>query len=157
LTGSRPATAYLRRLVLLLVLLPLPWSLAAAQVYKWVDDNGRVHYGDRPRGEDAVPVEIHQGPDPDPAMTKRRQKRQRLLEIFNEDRQERRRQQEAARRKQREYDRRCDEARRSLEATLNASYLYEKSGDPDNPRILTAEERRVEIEMIRKQVEIWCG
>jgi glutaredoxin len=34
-----------RRLVLVILLLAMP---AAAQVYKWTDPGGKVHYGDRP-------------------------------------------------------------------------------------------------------------
>lgn len=35
------------KLLLMVALLPL---IAQAQVYRWVDDNGKVHYGDRPLG-----------------------------------------------------------------------------------------------------------
>ena len=36
------------------LILGLCWSQAAADVFKWVDENGQVHYGDRP-GHGAAP------------------------------------------------------------------------------------------------------
>lgn len=33
-----------------IVLLALPLAVSAAQVYRWVDDQGKVHYGDQPPG-----------------------------------------------------------------------------------------------------------
>lgn len=131
-------------------------AAAAAGVYKWTDETGQVHYGDNPPAEDAVPLEIHGHPGPDPELIKRQQKRRRLLDVLDEDRQRRREQEKAQQREREEMDRRCARARRNLKATLNASYLYEKTGDPYNPRILSQEERRVETDLARKQVEIWC-
>lgn len=32
----------------------------AADVYKWVDEQGKVHYGDRPAGKDASKLDIKQ-------------------------------------------------------------------------------------------------
>ncbi len=43
-----------------LVALPLPTS---AVVYKWVDENGKVHYGERPpAGAHKQPVKVHTNP-----------------------------------------------------------------------------------------------
>lgn len=39
--------------VLTCALLALAWP-AAAQVYKWTDENGKVHYGDKPQGAKAA-------------------------------------------------------------------------------------------------------
>lgn len=41
----------------LIGLLLLP-CLAFAQVYRWVDENGQVHFGQQPQGADALPVEV---------------------------------------------------------------------------------------------------
>lgn len=34
--------------LLLMLCLVLPFGMAAADIYKWVDENGRVHFGDAP-------------------------------------------------------------------------------------------------------------
>ena len=41
----------MKRLFLLLALL-LPLGMAAAEIYKWTDENGRVHFGDVPQAVD---------------------------------------------------------------------------------------------------------
>lgn len=33
-------------------------GIASAEVYKWTDENGRVHFGDRPSSENAQTVQI---------------------------------------------------------------------------------------------------
>jgi len=54
-------------LVLALMFLPQP---AGAEIYKWVDENGNVHFGDRPVdstvAENAERVELHQSYTPPP-------------------------------------------------------------------------------------------
>lgn len=45
----------MRALVLLLVVFS---SVASAEVYKWTDEKGRVHFGDRPFSENAETVQI---------------------------------------------------------------------------------------------------
>ncbi len=68
-----------RTLPLLAVLLLAPLPLAAADtIYKWIDEQGTVHYGERPpHGVDAVEVLVSSGPrrsttevaaTPDPAF-----------------------------------------------------------------------------------------
>lgn len=52
----------------------------AGGVYKWVDDNGVVHYGDRPNTTEAQEVKIDPAPEVDPAAEEKlRQQRQQLL------------------------------------------------------------------------------
>lgn len=139
----------------LAILLP-PAGAISAEVYKWTDESGRVHYGDKPPDEGAVQVEIREDPPPEHDMEERRQKRRRLLEIFNEDRRREKEERETARREEEKRSKRCAEARKRLEKIINASFLYEKTDDPRNPRVLTEEERSAETERLRRQVEKWC-
>ncbi|MCF7982395.1 MAG: DUF4124 domain-containing protein, partial [Pseudomonadales bacterium] len=45
----------MRGLIILLLLVPV----AQAQVYKWVDDNGKIHYSDeKPQGQQALEEEV---------------------------------------------------------------------------------------------------
>lgn len=43
---------------LCLVLLVVP-SATAAEVYRWIDERGQVHYGDQPPGPRAAEIELH--------------------------------------------------------------------------------------------------
>lgn len=53
-TGWRRYVAVMRILLILLLILP---GLAAAEIYRWVDEDGVVHYSDRPAA-DAEKVEL---------------------------------------------------------------------------------------------------
>jgi hypothetical protein len=46
---------------------------ATAEVYRWVDAQGRVHYSDRPDSENAKPVGIYSRPSNPEAIAKRTQ------------------------------------------------------------------------------------
>ncbi len=50
----------MKRVAGLLILL-IPMSVLAAEVYKWTDEKGRVHYSDRPRQQDAKKVVVNAG------------------------------------------------------------------------------------------------
>lgn len=50
----------MKRITYALMLLA-PLVATAAEVYKWTDAQGRVHYGDRPRQQDAEKVEVNAG------------------------------------------------------------------------------------------------
>lgn len=71
---------------ILLALVCLPF-FAHAGVYKWVDENGNIHFGDRPPAE-AVPQSVNvvsqQQPEVDPSA----QERQRKVNDFLKQRQE---------------------------------------------------------------------
>lgn len=152
--SSRRCPACLR-LFAAAVLLQSCW--AAAAIYKWKDPNGGVHYGDHPPpGVTARTLTVDQPPAPDPDAAARRDRRNRLLEIYSEDRQRREARREAARKKQEKRSRNCAQVRQRLAAVRNARFLYEDSGDPNNPRVLSSKERARETQKLVQQVQAWC-
>jgi hypothetical protein len=65
------------------------WGIASGtEVYKWVDENGRVNYGERRRTQPAEQLELISIPDSDLTQEARRVKQQKLLRIFAEERKE---------------------------------------------------------------------
>ena len=60
----------------------------ADDIYRWVDAQGRVHFGDTPP-DSAERVELESAPAGDPQLQQRRERGQRLLDIMAEDRQRR--------------------------------------------------------------------
>lgn len=44
------------------LLLALPWAAGAGDIYKWVDEDGNVQYGDRPVGEASERIAIESRP-----------------------------------------------------------------------------------------------
>ncbi len=111
------------QLYLLLMLAALP---ATADVYRWVDREGRTQFGDQPPPGAGERVNIRAAPAPEPELAERRLKRQRLLDAFEE---ERRQQQAATREMRAEQEQRrqyCRKAREQL-GTIEASrQLYEE-------------------------------
>ncbi len=53
----------------------------AAEVYKWVDEKGKVHYGDRPL-PGAQSMRLKDVPQVTPIAGEREEKRERLLQVF---------------------------------------------------------------------------
>lgn len=66
-----------------------------AEVYKWVDDKGKVHFGDRPPAKSqAVELDLPESKEP-PATTvsdlERKRRQQRLVKALEEERREKER------------------------------------------------------------------
>ena len=145
----------------LLLLLALGQG-AAADVYRWVDENGRVHFGDRPPVSEAaetttIDTQNSPPPSPDtaPGSSDRSVARQRLLDQYQKEREAK---QEAVQRKQAQEQRReqlCLQARTDLENYQTHPVLYEMSSNGER-RYLSEEERAQTIAEARQAVEHWC-
>lgn len=127
-----------------------------AEIYKWTDEQGRIHYGDRPVDDTALPVEIDKRPpNPDPELGERRQRRDRLLEQFADER--RAEAEEAARlaAEKAERERRCERSRKRLWQYEHSVYLYEKTESGER-RILNEDERAAEESSLRQFIDRHC-
>jgi uncharacterized protein DUF4124 len=63
----------------ILLLLALLATIAVAQIYKWVDEKGRVHFGDQPPESSSVEeLELPQGPSAEEVAQAQREARERL-------------------------------------------------------------------------------
>jgi len=141
----------------LLILLLMYSCGAGAGVYKWRDAQGNIHYGDHPPAdEDAQTMQIEAAPVPDPGAAQRRDKQERLLDSFSEDRQRLEQQREADRQKAAQRAHKCARTRQLLEKATRAGFLYKKTADPRNPRVLTTEQRQAETDRLRADVQKWC-
>ena len=60
-----------------------------SEVYKWVDENGKTVYGDKPGSENAKQIQIKKTTESDSALIKNReQKRNKLLDVMEQEREE---------------------------------------------------------------------
>lgn len=141
-------------LTLTLLLAVVPGVAMSASVYKWTDENGVTHFGDRqPTGAKAERVNVRSGTSSDAAGNKQ-SPQERLQDM--QDRQEgeaEKRQEtavEEARRKQREAN--CATARSNLDVIdRNARIRIEEDG---GQRYLSEEEiaeKRAEFERIAEE------
>lgn len=113
-----------------------------------MDEHGQVHYGDRPQHADQQPLQVAPSARPaDLQWEQRRQRRDRLLQIFAEDRA---RQQVEARR-QAEADakrlRVCQQARDALRSFERGGRFYELDG--------AGERRYLSDSEIAQQTQRW--
>jgi hypothetical protein len=142
--------------VTLATLLALTPALGIAQsVYKWTDENGVTHFGDRqPAGKQSERVSIKTGR---PSGDSRQSPRERLDEMEEQQRQARQRADESAaeraRRKQREAA--CETARSNLKIIeRNSRIRVEENGEQ---RFLSPEEISQKKQEFRTMVDENCG
>lgn len=133
-------------LAALAMALGLSAQVAAKNVYKWVDENGKTQYSDTPPAE--VESEKVRIDEEDPAAAAearaRAERQQRLLKSYEADRKDRaatqaKKADELAQRNQ--HDAQCEQARRTLQRYQDANYLYKKDAAGER-KILSDELRR---------------
>ncbi len=138
-----PAIAVLQALFLAAAVLAGTSESHAGDVYRWTDNKGRVHLGDRPPpGANAQAVgKLKSGaaaPTP-PSADKRRKRQQRLLEAFEKQRKERKSERENAAAQRDERTAKCAEFGDEIERLKTARYLYRRKGA--EREVLSDEER----------------
>lgn len=132
-------------------------AVQSAVIYKWRDAQGRIHFEYHPSVEGAEKIIIDNNAQQDGAYRGQMDKQIKMLQIYQEERQENN-QLRKKKRQDRELRRKnCDRATRYLDNVRIASYLYEKTDDPRNPRILTNAERAAETARAEANVSRWCG
>ena len=125
---------------------------AAAEVYRWVDEQGKVHFGDRPPATaPAEALDLDVPPAVDGPDRGRMERQRRFLDVTEE---ERRREAAARREAQAERERRaenCRRARDNLARVRRARYLYQGT---DGERRVYSEEERAQVSARMEQT--WC-
>jgi cell division protein FtsN len=145
------------RLLLFIVALLTAYT-AMAEVYKWVDDQGRVSYGDRPQDESpSQRIEVDDAPTVAPAgdSMSREEKRRRLLETMQEERYDKQ-QRRAEEKAERERDhRRCIQYKDRMRQFERASRLY--SLDREGNRVyMSSEERDRSTQDLQASINKYC-
>jgi len=141
--------------VLAFILLVGVMPIANAEIYKWVDEQGRVHYGDKEitnsRALDldtAKKGHINTG-------SSREEKRRKLLDAMQEDKEREQTEQKKNRDKKKKHDRSCVLAKDRLAQFERASYLYDL--DKDGNKVITSnEDRDKRTSQLRKKIQKHC-
>lgn len=142
----------MRNLLLLLCLLATPLTLAGT--YRWVDENGQTHFGDRPPA-DAMSDEVDldtPSADPDAAARDRHQRMQEFLKQSEQER-TRRNEREAM---SAEREARCDALRGRLTYLKSASRIYRVNNDGERVYVDDEENERIRREF-QARVRDECG
>lgn len=132
---------------------------ATAQVYKWVDEKGVTHYGERPpQGQKARPVDtaLPTGPRTSPAKPESSQDWQKENIEFQKRRIEREQQTEREQTEVKEKQRRCILARDDLRQMESVERLYDLN-DKGERVYLDDAARKAEIERARQSIARNCA
>lgn len=143
--------------LLLLCLLATPVA-ALAGTYRWVDENGQTHFGDRPpAGAVSDEVKVTPAPvDEDAAARARKVRMNEFLEQSEKDRAERNeakaRQEAAAEERQA----RCEQLRGRLKYLKSVSKIYRINNDGERVYVDDEENERLRREFTAR-VQSECG
>ena len=131
-----------------------------AEVYKWVDDKGRVHYGDKPgAGSQVVEVKQHEAQDKPAAIGEdelsRDEKRQRISDMLEEDRLAKNEKREKENKERERKKRECNRLKDHQRHVERAAGLYRLDKD-GNRVIISNEQRKKSQQNLRKQIKRAC-
>jgi len=126
-----------------------------AEIYKWVDEQGNIHYGDKPVNKSKVmDVDISkQGHIK--INNSREQKRRKLLETYADDHQRKNEEKEKQKKQKKKQERGCVLSKDRLKHYERASSLYNL--DKDGNRVtVSSEEREQHTAELRNKIKKYC-
>ena len=142
------------RLILLSMVFALP---AQAEIYKWVDEKGNIHYGDKPvANSEEIVIPEKTNVQSRPTRQERDEKRKRLLESFAEDRADRQEQQAKQEQKKKKLNRQCAIARDKLKVYNRARRLYDL--DEKGERVILSDKARQQaVDQLAADIKKHCN
>ena len=133
---------------------------AMAEIYRWTDENGQVHYGERPPQDKAERIDLPQGPvsSPTPAAdeAERRVRRQRMLDAFSHKREQKKAQKAREREERQRLAKECEQVKRYW-SDLNYGGPVYYEGPDGGRRYLDDAERAAELDKLRPAYRKTCG
>lgn len=144
-----------RLLLLTLMALMVPALACADSVYRWTDESGVVHFGDRePQGRSSERVSVKSGQ----SRSSERPSPQEQVEALEEGEADKERREnesavEEARRKQR--NAKCETARANLDA-INSNARIRMAGEDGEPRYLSPEEIETQKSRFQEMADENC-
>ena len=149
--------------VILFCSLFLTTAMTTANVYKWTDKDGNVHYGDQPVSQHKtkklnINTESEAGSGSGSGITgaaNRKKARDQMLEEFKEDREERKQKRDDKRAEKKKLNKQCARAKDRLRRYREASGVYKlnKNGE----RVFQSNKTRANNEKaIQKAINKHC-
>jgi len=132
---------------------------AQAEIFKWVDNNGQVHYDDKPplqnkNSKQVMDVDQNNN-SVEPLSNRRVDKRKKLLNAIDEDRQQKKDQAAKAKKKKAKLNKQCLRARDSLKSYQRSAYVYDLDKD-GNRIILPSSARDKVIANLQRKIAANC-
>ena len=127
-----------------------------AEVYKWIDEQGQTHYGERPAGGDATAVKIQDTPTADTAMQKQNEERDKMLKIYEEERNIKNEEKRKADEENRKRAEQCRVAENELKDMQQGGAMYYDLDDKGERRYLSDAEISRRIKELEAQYNQYC-
>lgn len=143
----------MRRLLLCALLLP---GLAVAEIYRWVDAQGRVHFGQQPPAG-AEQIEVRpQVIEQDDATRERLQRAERFFEARQDEREQAAADAAVRQAKQQEHEQKCSRLRGQLAQLEEGGRFYRRDAQGE-PVFYSDEELAAARRELADQLAMHCG
>jgi hypothetical protein len=144
-------------MLVLLIGLSLVGQQLRAEVYKWVDDQGRVHFSDRPADAQSTAIKIKQGEAPAAPLgvEDKQMKMQRMLDVYAEERAQRQEAMQKQKKERQQRKKNCALAKDRYNSHLRASGIYNLGSDGKR-QYLSDEERSSHMKRLKADINRWC-
>lgn len=148
------------RWLLFFVGLMVALAAAAADIYRWTDEHGRVHYGQRPPPQGAERLDMPSAEAPpgvkDADAAERRARQKRLLDAYTYEREQDEARREREDQRARELAQECQRVQRYWRRLAYPGPVYIK-GDDGERQYLNDQQRAAEMERLRPAYRQACG
>lgn len=129
---------------------------SAEKVYTWRDNEGNVHFGDKPNGANANEVFITPSSVGDSDGQSRFERNKILLDAYRADRIERENEREQQEKERQEKILKCQKAKQLHQQLTEAQFIYNEN-DQGEKSILDFEQRAQEENAAAEKVQRFCG
>ena len=140
-------------LLIFLIYTPFPGS---AEVYKWVDEHGQTHYGEKPPAANAAEVKIQDAPGVDESVQKRNEESDKLLKVYEEERNIRNEEKQKAEEEERKRAEECMIAENDLRDMQQQGLAYYELDDKGKRKYLSDTELKQRIKELQEQYNLHC-
>lgn len=133
----------------------------AREVYKWVDENGQIHYGEAPQGDNAQSITLKSGPakESGPHGTASTETLKNVSEELKKKREEREKQNAGAadsKKQDEEKARRCKNLNDHLKNLTDGLRIVNRDANGEII-VMSDEDRQKDIATTQKRIQEECG
>ncbi|MDH5472492.1 MAG: DUF4124 domain-containing protein [Gammaproteobacteria bacterium] len=128
-----------------------------AEIYKWTDEHGIVHYTDKSvKNSEQMNISIDDEPGQTTKSEDRAEQRRKLVDAMEEDRKEKEKLKKEEQQQARSLKRKCQWARDQLRSYQTAGSLYNL--DKDGKRVhLSDQDRQKVTSKLKAQIQKYCN
>ena len=131
-------------------------TVKAAKVYSWTDDDGTVHFGDKPAHGNADEIKVKPASVGDPSGVHRLERSKKLLDSLTADRKEREQLRADEEQAKKEKAEQCSKAKAHFKDLTEAQFIYDES-DSGDILILDFKQRAKAEQDAAQQMRKLCG